>query len=159
MILLKLEKLIQHVSFFKLYIYRKCLINIGFSTVAFDYLNEPDNTFPRAGAIALGGLSGYILGLRGGFFRRSFYGLIGATAIASICYPKDAEIYAQRGVSEAKKYATIGYNFVYGVKPGDDVNGPEWPKIPTTLSELGDSLSGLAKSAKDAVFSGSEKKK
>lgn len=128
-------------------------------SVAVDYLNEPDNTLPRVGAIAIGGLSGYILGLRGGFFRRSFYGIIGATAIASICYPKDAEIYAQQGIVEVKKYASIGYNFIYGVKPGDDVNGPEWPKIPTSFNELSDSVGNLAKSAKDAVFSGSEKKK
>lgn len=77
--------------------------------------------------------------------------------MASICYPKDAEVYAQQGLAEAKKYATIGYNFAYGVKPGDNVNGPEWPKIPTSLGELGDSLSELAKSAKDSLFSDSKK--
>lgn len=117
-----------------------------------EYLNQPDNTFPRVGAIGLGGLSGYIFGLRGGFFRRSFYATIGAVAIASICYPKDAEIYAQHGLVEAKKYAKIGYNFAYGIKPGDDTPGPSLPKIPTSFAEIGQNLSSLAKSAKDAVF-------
>lgn len=70
----------------------------------------------RAGAIALGGLSGYIIGLRGGFFRRSFYGTIGAGIIASICYPKLAAEYGQVALVEGKKYVTIGYNFAYGGK-------------------------------------------
>lgn len=39
-----------------------------------------------------------------------------------------------------------------GVKPGDDVNAIT-PKFPTTVSEVKDSLSDLAQSAKDAIFS------
>jgi MICOS complex subunit MIC27 len=81
-----------------------------------DYLNEPDNTVPRAGAIAVGGLAGLIFGVRGGFFRKLIYTSIGAGGVASICYPKEAEIYAQKSLVEGKKYATIGYNFVYGSK-------------------------------------------
>lgn len=99
----------------------------------------------------MGGLSGYIIGLRGGFFRRSFYGTIGAGIIASICYPKLAAEYGQVALVEGKKYATIGYNFAYGVKPGDDAPAPNWPKISTTLGELTDSITGLAKSAINAV--------
>lgn len=118
-----------------------------------DYLNEPDNTAPRIGAVAIGGLSGFVLGLRGGFIRRVLYTGIGAGAIASICYPKEAGVYAQHGVVEAKRMATIAYNFAFGVKPGDDVNAPEWPKVPTNFSELSDSFSDLFRSAKDALFS------
>ncbi|XP_058059108.1 MICOS complex subunit MIC27 [Anopheles bellator] len=115
-----------------------------------DYLNQEDNTMPRVGAIAIGGLAGLIFGLRGGFFKRVIYTSIGAGGVASVCYPQEAEMYAQHGLVEAKKYATIGYNFVYGVKPGD--KQLELPKIPTNLGDLKDSVSGLAKSAYDAVF-------
>uniref|UniRef100_A0A182N7A3 MICOS complex subunit n=1 Tax=Anopheles dirus TaxID=7168 RepID=A0A182N7A3_9DIPT len=115
-----------------------------------DYLHEEDNTMPRVGAIAIGGLAGLIFGLRGGFFKRVIYTTIGSGGVASICYPQEAEMYAQHGLVEAKKYATIGYNFVYGVKPGD--KQLELPTIPTNLGELKDSMSGLAKSAYDAVF-------
>ncbi|XP_055607513.1 MICOS complex subunit Mic27 [Uranotaenia lowii] len=115
-----------------------------------DYLNEEDNTLPRVGAIAVGGLAGLIFGLRGGFFRRLIYMSIGAGGVASVCYPEEAEKYAQQGLVEGKKYANIGYNFVYGVKPGD--KQLELPTIPTSLGELKDSVSGLAKSAYDAVF-------
>uniref|UniRef100_A0A182PDY9 MICOS complex subunit n=1 Tax=Anopheles epiroticus TaxID=199890 RepID=A0A182PDY9_9DIPT len=115
-----------------------------------DYLHQEDNTMPRVGAIAIGGLAGLIFGLRGGFFKRVIYTSIGGGGVASICYPQEAEMYAQHGLVEAKKYATIGYNFVYGVKPGD--KQLELPNIPSNLGELKDSMSGLAKSAYDAVF-------
>lgn len=82
--------------------------------VAIDYLNEPENTLPRAGAIALGAASGFVIGLRHGFIRRLLYTTIGGGALASICYPKEAEVYAQKGLAEAKTLTTIGVNFVYG---------------------------------------------
>lgn len=116
-----------------------------------DYLHQEDNTMPRVGAIAIGGLAGLIFGLRGGFFKHVIYTSFGAGGVASICYPQEAEMYAQHGLVEAKKFATIGYNFVYGVKPGD--KQLELPTIPSNLGELKDSVSGLAKSAYDAVFS------
>lgn len=115
-----------------------------------DYLHQEDNTMPRVGAIAIGGLAGLIFGLRGGFFKRIIYTSIGAGGVGSVCYPQEAEMYAQHGLVEAKKYATIGYNFVYGVKPGD--KQLELPTIPTNLGELKNSVSGLAKSAYEAVF-------
>lgn len=68
------------------------------------------------GAIALGSAAGFIIGLRHGAIRRILYTGIGGTAIASVCYPQTAEMYAQHGIAEAKKLATIGYNFAYGSK-------------------------------------------
>ncbi|KFB37001.1 hypothetical protein ZHAS_00004176 [Anopheles sinensis] len=115
-----------------------------------DYLHQEDNTMPRVGAIAIGGLAGLIFGLRGGFFKRLIYTSVGSGAVASVCYPQEAEMYAQHGLVEAKKFATIGYNFVYGVKPGD--KQLELPTIPSNLGEFKDSVSGLAKSAYEAVF-------
>lgn len=84
------------------------------SIVVRDYLNEEDNTLPRAGAIAVGGLAGLIFGLRGGFFKKLIYTSIGAGGVASICYPKEAKVYSEQALVEGKKYATIGYNFIYG---------------------------------------------
>lgn len=78
------------------------------------YLGEEENYAPKAGAIALGGLTGFIFGLRGGRFKRIVYASTGALAMASVCYPKEASEYSKVVVEEGKKYATIGYNFVYG---------------------------------------------
>lgn len=78
------------------------------------YLGEEDNFAPKVGAIAVGGLAGYILGLRGGKFKRLFYASVGALGMASICYPKQAAQYSHIAAEEGKKYATIGYNFIYG---------------------------------------------
>lgn len=85
-------------------------------TGAIKYLAEEENTTPKYGAIAIGGLAGYIFGLRGGLFRRAVYSTVGALGMASICYPKEAAQYYQLSVLEAKRYAVIGYNFAYGGK-------------------------------------------
>lgn len=77
-------------------------------------MGEEDNFAPKVGAIALGGLTGYIFGLRGGRFKRLLYTSAGALGMASICYPKEASKYSKIAVEEGKKYATIGYNFIYG---------------------------------------------
>lgn len=123
------------------------------SQFIFDYLNEEDNTMPRVGAIAVGGLAGLIFGLRGGFFKRLIYTSVGAGGVASICYPKEAKQYAEIALTESKKYANVGYNFVYGVKPGDP-NQKELPlpNIPTSVEGLKNSLSELGKAAYDVVF-------
>ncbi|KAG8226044.1 hypothetical protein J437_LFUL005405, partial [Ladona fulva] len=98
-----------------------------------DFLKEEQNYLPRAGAIGLGGLTGLVLGLRGGFFRRLFYGSIGAGGMASLCYPREAAQYSTEAYQAAKKYAVIGYNFAVGVKPeskGVESNPPEKKAAP-----------------------------
>ena len=75
-----------------------------------DYLREESNVMPRVGAIAIGGLAGLVLGLRGRTFKRVVYSSTGALATAAICYPKKAE----EGFETAKHYINVGYNFVYG---------------------------------------------
>lgn len=83
-------------------------------SVAIDYLNEPGNSLPRAGAIALGAASGFLIGLRHGRIRRLLYTSVGGGALASVCYPNDAKVYANQALHEAKAAAKIGYNFAYG---------------------------------------------
>lgn len=78
------------------------------------YLQQEDNTTPKYGAIAVGGLAGLIFGLRGGFFKRTIYASAGALGMAALCYPKEAAEYSRIGITEAKRYATIAYNFVNG---------------------------------------------
>lgn len=80
-----------------------------------DYLGKEDSDQThKAGAIAIGGLTGLIFGLRGGFFRRVLFTSAGALGMASICYPNEAAEYSEYALEEAKKYGTIGYNFIYG---------------------------------------------
>ncbi|XP_044266641.1 MICOS complex subunit MIC27 isoform X2 [Tribolium madens] len=78
------------------------------------YLRQEDNTTPKAGAIAIGGLTGFIFGLRGRFFKRTLYTATGALGMAAVCYPKEASEYSQIAIAEARKYAVIAYNFAYG---------------------------------------------
>ncbi|KAJ8679785.1 hypothetical protein QAD02_015572, partial [Eretmocerus hayati] len=121
------------------------------SQVTLDYLREETNVMPRIGAVGVGGLSGLILGLRGGKFKKLVYSTTGAITVASICYPKQA----QEGVTLAKYYINVGYNFLYGVKPGDEtqleISWPELPKVPTNVSEVADLAGSAVGSAASAV--------
>ena len=105
-----------------------------------NYLQEEDNTLPRVGAIAVGSLAGVVFGVRGGFFRKIFYASIVGGGVASVCYPRDA-----------KKYATVVYNFAYGIKPGDE-RQKDLPKFPTTFSELSENVVCFSKMAYEAAF-------
>ncbi|XP_018320545.1 MICOS complex subunit MIC27-like isoform X1 [Agrilus planipennis] len=110
------------------------------------FLQKEDNTFPRYGAIAIGGLAGFILAIRGRLFKKTLYSLLGAGTVASVCYPNEARYYAQIGLAEARKYATIAYNFAYGVKKGEPIHElPSLPKLPNSFSEAIDMASNLGK--------------
>lgn len=80
--------------------------------VSLDYLREETNVMPRVGAVALGGLTGLILGLRGGKFKKFLYSYTGVVVAGAICYPNKA----QEATTLAKYYINIGYNFFYGGK-------------------------------------------
>jgi hypothetical protein len=111
------------------------------------YLRQEDNTTPKAGAIAIGGLTGFIFGLRGRFIKRTIYTATGALGMAAVCYPKEASEYSQIAIAEARRYATIAYNFAYGVKKDDPpLELPSLPKIPLSFSEAWDTLSKSASS-------------
>lgn len=77
-------------------------------------MQEENNTTPKYGAIAVGGVSGVILGLRGGWFKRTIYGTTGALIMAAVCYPKEAKEYSRDVIKNGKEYTTIAYNFVNG---------------------------------------------
>ncbi|CAL7934986.1 unnamed protein product [Xylocopa violacea] len=93
-----------------------------------DYLQDEANLMPRIGAVGVGGLSGLILGLRGGMIKRLFYTATGAGVVGCICFPKEAK----EAVSAVEHYGNISYNFIYGVKPGDskkEISLNEFPML------------------------------
>ncbi|KAG5347045.1 MIC27 protein, partial [Acromyrmex charruanus] len=130
-------------------------IDIGFehSSSLLDYLREESNTMPRMGAIAIGGIAGLVLGLRGRKFKRIMYSSVGALSIAAICYPKKTK----EGFDMTKHYINVAYNFVYGVKPGDNrqlqITMPEMTKMPTSFSEIVDSTIVTGSAVASAVGS------
>ncbi|XP_043257704.1 MICOS complex subunit MIC27 isoform X2 [Colletes gigas] len=81
-----------------------------------DYLQDKSNFLPRVGAVGIGGLSGLVLGLRGGFFKRLLYTSVGAGFVGSICFPQETK----ETFNTVEHYGNIGYNFICGVKPGDN---------------------------------------
>ncbi|KAI8121728.1 hypothetical protein FF38_04010 [Lucilia cuprina] len=117
-----------------------------------DYLNQPHNLMPRTGAIAIGGLSGFIFAARGGFIKKVLYTTIGAGAVASLCYPRQAEQFATEALFEARKGYAIAYNFVKGVKPGDEVPVEPITKFPTSLEDIKFLALDLYDEAKEALF-------
>ncbi|XP_066258631.1 MICOS complex subunit MIC27 isoform X2 [Euwallacea similis] len=109
-----------------------------------DYLRQEDNTLPKAGAIGIGALTGLIFGLRGGIFKRTIYATTGALGMASVCYPKEAAEYTELSLIEGKKYLTIAYNFVYGVKQDEPpLELPSLPKLPSSASDAWSSIKSL----------------
>lgn len=117
-----------------------------------DYLNQPHNLMPRTGAIAIGGLSGFIFAARGGSIKKLLYTTIGAGAVASLCYPRQAEEFAKEALFETRKGYAIAYNFVKGVKPGDEVPIEPITKFPTSLEDIKFLVIDLYDEAKEALF-------
>ncbi|CAK1600279.1 unnamed protein product [Parnassius mnemosyne] len=118
------------------------------------YLREEDNKEVRYGAVAMGGLTGFIFGLRGGIIRRVFYAGIGTAAMGGICFPEETKEIAKRNGALAKQYINIAYNFLYGVKPGDPQLEVKFPELslPKNVSELVDLTVSIAESAKQAIM-------
>jgi Apolipoprotein O len=129
---------------FKLYFifpqFQKFIIDFFLFLDIRNYLQEESNTLPRVGAIAVGSLAGVVLGVRGGFFKKLFYASVTGSGVASVCYPR-----------EAKKYATVAYNFAHGIKAGDDERQKDLPKFPTTFGEFKDNVVSLYSSVYDTV--------
>ncbi|VVC96047.1 unnamed protein product [Leptidea sinapis] len=66
----------------------------------------------RYGAVGMGGLTGFIFGLRGGFFRRALYAGIGTTVMGYTCFPEDTKRIMSENGTLAKQYMNIAYNFL-----------------------------------------------
>ncbi|XP_023954735.2 MICOS complex subunit MIC27 [Bicyclus anynana] len=118
------------------------------------YLREEENKQIRYGAVAMGGLTGFIFGLRGGLIRRIFYAGLGTTGMGYICFPEETKQLMKDNGSLAKQYINIAYNFFYGVKPGDPQLEVKFPDLsfPKDLSEFVDMTVSVATSVKQAVM-------
>ncbi|XP_020818450.1 MICOS complex subunit MIC27 [Drosophila serrata] len=117
-----------------------------------DMLNEPQNSMHRSGAIVVGGLAGFIFGARGGFIKKVLYTGIGAGAVASLCYPRQAEENCKVVLYEGRKIFAVAYNFVKGVKPGEEVPIEPIQKFPTSLEDLKYLAGDLVDEAKEMIF-------
>ncbi|XP_041973736.1 MICOS complex subunit MIC27-like isoform X2 [Aricia agestis] len=118
------------------------------------YLREEENKQTRYGAVAMGGLTGFIFGLRGGFIRRLFYAGLGTTAMGYVCFPEETKEIMSENSTLLKQYINIAYNFLYGVKPGDPQLEVKFPElsIPKDFSEFVDMTVSLASTVKQAVM-------
>lgn len=117
-----------------------------------DYLNEPQNLLPRTGAIAAGGLTGLLFSVRGGIVRKFFFTTIGAGTVASMCYPHQAEQLTQDFLRHARRGYNISYNFVKGVKPGEEADIEHVSKFPRSLEDIKLLIYDLFDEAKHAIF-------
>lgn len=120
----------------------------------FKYLREEENKQVRYGAVAMGGLTGFIFGLRGGIIRRVFYASATTTAMGYVCFPEETKDIMKNNSALAKQYVNIAYNFLYGVKPGDPQLEVKFPELsfPKDFSEFMDMTVSLASSVKQAVM-------
>lgn len=118
------------------------------------YLREEENKDIRYGAVAMGGLTGFIFGLRGGFIRRVLYASVSTTAMGFVCFPDETKELVKSNGALAKQYINIAYNFLYGVKPGDPQLEVKFPEltVPKNFSEFVDLTVSLASSVKQAVM-------
>lgn len=82
----------------------------------YKYLSEECDDKTKAGAIGVGALTGFILGIRGGLMRRVFFSSIGVYGMSAVCYPEKTGAVTQEALAHSKKYAVIAYNFVNGGK-------------------------------------------
>ncbi|XP_026323986.1 uncharacterized protein LOC113233179 [Hyposmocoma kahamanoa] len=118
------------------------------------YLQEEENKEVRYGAVVMGGLTGFIFGLRGGFFRRIIYTSVGTTAMGAVCFPEETSQLAAKNGVLAKQYINIAYNFFYGVKPGDPQLEVKFPELsfPKDFSGFVDLTVSMASSIKQALM-------
>ncbi|KAH8359688.1 hypothetical protein KR093_008320 [Drosophila rubida] len=117
-----------------------------------DFLNEPQNSMHRSGAIVMGGLAGFIFAARGGIFKKIIYTTIGAGTVASLCYPRQAEANARIVLFEGRKIFAVAYNFIKGVKPGEEVPIEPIKNFPTSLQDLKYLALDLVDEAKESLF-------
>ncbi|CAH2267812.1 jg5749 [Pararge aegeria aegeria] len=104
------------------------------------YLREEENKQMRYGAVAMGGLTGFIFGLRGGLIRRIFYAGLGTTGMGYVCFPEETKQLMKDNGTLLRQYINIAYNFCYGVKPGDPQLEVKFPELsfPKDFSEFVD---------------------
>ncbi|KAK0405136.1 hypothetical protein QR680_017815 [Steinernema hermaphroditum] len=67
------------------------------------YLRSEWTVLPKAAAITVGGMAGFVLGLKHGAFRRTLYTATGLTTMAAFCYPNETVDFARTGVAHSQQ--------------------------------------------------------
>ncbi|KAI6179571.1 MICOS complex subunit [Aphelenchoides besseyi] len=68
-----------------------------------EYLRREGTVLPKAAAITVGGLAGFVLGLRRSGFRKLLYTTTGLLTMAAFTYPYEAIEFSQTGWLHAKR--------------------------------------------------------
>lgn len=111
------------------------------SKSSYEYVTREENMVARAMAISLGGLTGIILGARGGMFKKLIYGTVGATAAAAACYPKEAKQFSQDYLVVARDEVAAAVKQATGHDLKDLFSKVQLPKLPDfspkTIDQVG----------------------
>ena len=67
------------------------------------YVNEEWTVLPKAGAIAVGGMAGFVLGLKRGFIGRVLYTSVGFLTMAAFCYPHETVDMIRTGIAHSEQ--------------------------------------------------------
>lgn len=100
------------------------------SKSSYEYVTREENTVARAMAISLGGLTGIVLGARGGMFKKLFLGSVGATAAAAACYPKEAKQFSKDYLVVARDEVAAVVKQATGHDLKDLFSKVQLPKLP-----------------------------
>jgi hypothetical protein len=68
-----------------------------------DYLTNEWTILPKAAAITLGGMAGFVLGLRRYGIRKFVYATAGLLTMTAFCYPNEAIEISQIGIAHAQR--------------------------------------------------------
>uniref|UniRef100_A0A0N5B1B7 MICOS complex subunit n=1 Tax=Syphacia muris TaxID=451379 RepID=A0A0N5B1B7_9BILA len=84
-------------------------------------IREEWTTVPKGMAILMGGMAGYILGIRRlvSFLRRWFYSFTGLATMAAFCYPEETAHFFRTGIAHSKM---AWENFKESPEPSVDSN-------------------------------------
>uniref|UniRef100_A0A183BYL8 MICOS complex subunit n=1 Tax=Globodera pallida TaxID=36090 RepID=A0A183BYL8_GLOPA len=67
------------------------------------FRDEQLNLLPRAGAITLGGMAGFVMAMRrGGRLRRLFYPMVGMLTMTAFCYPRETVQTVRVGIAHSQ---------------------------------------------------------
>ncbi|PIO59976.1 hypothetical protein TELCIR_18544, partial [Teladorsagia circumcincta] len=66
------------------------------------YVDEEWTVLPKAAAITVGGMAGFVLGLRRGIIGRSFTTAVGLATMAAFCYPYETVDVVRTGIAHSE---------------------------------------------------------
>ncbi|GMR32224.1 hypothetical protein PMAYCL1PPCAC_02419, partial [Pristionchus mayeri] len=67
------------------------------------YVNEEWTVLPKAAAITVGGMAGFVLGLKRGSFGRVISSSLGLATMAAFCYPHEAVDVVRTGIAHSEQ--------------------------------------------------------